>query len=171
METDPYRPPAAELADTAETGTGGSPLKAITLGLLADIGGSFFFFSAVSIVCIALIVFQKHSLQSAMLMYVDLARQTGFLIAEACFSLGFSTLGGFVSARILRRRRPAVAALQAAISALTAFFLGAGGQPDADHLLILDGGMGVLTLIAVLTGFWLGSRQHQPSITRARSSA
>jgi hypothetical protein len=157
----PYQPTSAALKEPPRPPR--SPILAVIAGLAVDIGGS-----------------MLSSLLLSILYAVTLARAglgpvaignaisqsepgSGFGIAGIVVGTAFSFLGGYVCARIARRRERQLAAIQATL--IVAFGLAMGGSRYAPWI---HAAMAVATFAVVLLGAELGRRRN---VAQARAAA
>lgn len=150
----PYAPPDAKLADPAARP--GSPIKAVTIGLAVDLGGT-----VVATVILALaygIVLGALGATAEEIEAVttDMSTDSGFFYTLALAGLAFSMLGGYVCARIARRSELKLGAVLAAISAGVG--LAFGGDPSRLGMLI---SLTILGIAAVLAGANLGRAKNR----------
>lgn len=150
----PYAPPDAKLADPA--GRPGSPIKAVTLGLAVDLGGTI-----VATVILALgygIVLgaSGSSAEEIQAVTTNAPTDSGFFYMLALAGLAFSMLGGYVCARIAKRSELRLGAILAAISAGVG--LAFGGDPSQLGMLI---SLTILGIAAVLAGANLGRAKNR----------
>ena len=141
----PYAPPQAALKD-APPGAG-SAIKAVTLGLLADIGGTFAA-TIVLMVIYGIVLGASGAGVEEITAAADFASTDSWLFyLSAAVGLAFSVLGGYVCARIARRNEMKLGAVLAAISAVSGLVL-AGDTYQLGTLLSLT----LAGIIAVMLG-------------------
>ena len=149
---DPYRPPASDIADPAQ-GLG-SPVNAVVLGLLVDLGGTLFFSLIVGFGYSAYLAAQGVPLEQVQDQAQAMFQEGwGFAIAVAV-GCGFSALGGYVCARISRREDFSLAYVLAALSILLSLPL-AWQSYSWVELILLD----ALTVGCIFAGTQLGMRR------------
>jgi MFS family permease len=153
--TNPYDPPQTPVSDPEPQA--GSPVKAVLLGLTVDIGGSLLASVALGIVYAVVLGSQgvegedlRQALEGVM--------QTGwgFAIGSAV-GCAFSVLGGFVCARISRRRDYRLGWVQAGLSVAIGALLSAEGYSLLQQVLL-----GGVTVACVLIGVRTGMRTAAP---------
>lgn len=150
----PYAPPQAALKDLPAGA--GSAIKAVTLGLLADIGGTF---AALMVFMVGYGIVLGISGASA----EEIAAAADFsatdswqFYAATLIGLAFSVLGGYVCARIAKRAEMKLGAVLALLSAGLGFVL-AGDEYQLGTLLSVTlAGIG-----AVLFGARLGTAKNR----------
>lgn len=118
----PYAPPDAKLADPPPRP--GSPVKAVTLGLLVDIGGTTLATLLLAFVYgVVLAASGAGSEEIAAAVDGGLA-DSWLFYATSGVGLAFSVLGGYVCARIARRAELKLGAVMAGLSAVIGVALG-----------------------------------------------
>jgi hypothetical protein len=158
MQTrNPYAAPKTRLADPPSAP--GSPIKAVVFGLVTDIAGS----------TIAYIV-----MMFAYGIYLGVqGLSPGQIAAMASFNMGswtfyagialgtaFSALGGYVCARVSRRREYLLGAIVAALSGLFGLVVGHKQYSALVNVLFL-----ILGLVAVMLGTHWGYRRNRRAAT------
>jgi len=151
--TNPYRPPEAVVKD--QDRAYGSPLKAVTFGVLTDILGT----TAASILLsfiygIALAV-GGASAEEITQAATQADPGSGLSIIGFVIGTGFSFLGGYVCARVAGRDELKWASVVAVISIGIGFLIGA--QVYAAELNVL---LAILGIGAVMAGGYVGARQN-----------
>jgi hypothetical protein len=149
----PYAPPQASLKDAPPAA--GSAVKAVTLGLLADIGGTV----AASIVLMVIygIVLGASGASVEEISAADLTSTDSWLFyVGGAIGLAFSVLGGYVCARIAKRNEMRLGAVTAIISAVIGLFLAADQYQLGTNL-----SMTLAAIVAVMTGARLGYAQNR----------
>jgi hypothetical protein len=153
--TDPYSPPKAPLRE--EPPPPGSAFKAVTLGLLVDIGGTMLTSVALGIAYGATLAasgMNRGEIEAAL---ANISEDSLISIAGSLIGMGFSVLGGFVCARISRRQDYRLGSVLGTMSAGLGFAMGLG-QVEAGWNLALA----LTTFGAVLLGTRLGMRTRSP---------
>jgi hypothetical protein len=150
----PYAPPQAALKDAPPAA--GSPVKAVTLGLVADIGGTLA--GAVVFMVIYGIVLGVSGASAE-----EITAATDFTSTDSwqfyvttLIGLGFSVLGGYVCARIARRNEMQLGAVLAVLSAAIGVLLG-GDQYQLGTLLSVT----LASIGAVMVGARLGYAKNR----------
>lgn len=153
-EHDPYRPPASDLTPRVERR--GSAVKAVVLGSLADIGGSF---AAGIIITFA----YGFALGVSGLNADQITAALTSIQADSWVSIigmivggGFSVLGGYLCARIARHSEYRLGAIVAIISSAGGHLM--GGQSNAGLELALV----AATVASVMLGAWIGAVKNRP---------
>jgi hypothetical protein len=150
----PYAPPQASLKD-APPGAG-SAIKAVALGLVADIGGTFAA-TLVLMVIYGMVLGASGAGVEEITAAADFASTDSWLFyVSGAVGLAFSVLGGYVCARIARRKEMQLGAVLAAISAVSGFFL-AGDTYQLGTLLSLT----LASIGAVMAGARLGYARNR----------
>jgi hypothetical protein len=149
----PYAPPQAAVRD-APPGAG-SAIKAVALGLLADIGGTF----AASIMLMVGygIVLGASGASVEEISAADLTSTDSWLFyVGGAVGLAFSVLGGYVCARVAKRNEMQLGAVTAIISAVIGLLLAADQYQLGTNL-----SMTLAAIIAVMVGARLGYRKNR----------
>ena len=151
--TNPYRPPEAVVKD--QDRAHGSPLKAVTFGVLTDILGT----TAASILLSFIygIVLATGGASAEEITQTAAQADPGSAISIIGFVVGtgFSFLGGYVCARVAGREELKWASVVAVISIGIGFLIGA--QVYAAELNVL---LAILGIGAVMAGGYVGARQN-----------
>ena len=151
---DPFTPPRAELTQKPQL-VPGPAWKAILLGLLADIGGSFAT-GIVYTIGFSLYLASETADPEAILQFLqDPPPDSVYLWLGYMIGSGFSLLGGYVCARVAKQNEYKLGALLATLGALLGLFM-----TPADRPLQMLLGV-VLTYVFVLLGAHLGWRKNQ----------
>ena len=158
-DRNPYAAPEAKLADPAAKG--GSPLKAIVLGSLTDIGGSLLS-SAILLFIYGIVLGAQGMAPEEIAGLGAISRDSWVYYLDMLIGLGFSVLGGYVCARIVRRGEYKYGAIQAALSALLGAL--AGFNPE-DFGLFLS--LEITSTALVMLGVHLGAKRNAAESARA----
>lgn len=153
--TNPYSAPNAAVTDPKPLP--GSPIKALLLGLLIDIGGSTATSFVLAIGYGILLASQGQSpqaIQSALEAQVSVG-EWGFAIGLA-LGCGFSVLGGYVCARISRRTDERLGWIMGGIAIISGMALSWEHYPFWGHMLL-----SALTFACVLFGIRRGMPRAQ----------
>jgi len=145
MTHSPYAPPSSESKDAPQEA--GSPVKAIVLGLLTDIGGTMATSFILSIVFAVIWANQGMSSEQMMALMSDRALGNPFTLVATIFGTVSSYLGGFICARIVRRSEMRYGAILSAISVLVGFALSIGNSSPARMI-----GLAILSIVAIMLG-------------------
>ncbi len=149
MSDNPYTPPEAFVADQAALP--GSPVKAIALGMLVDIGGTIAVGSLISIAYAIVLAQQGMDQEQVMAAMQDAPILSTYGLISTGVGLTFSVLGGYVCARIVKRAELRTGAIMAAISTVLGLLL-SGGETSAPKVVTLL----LLGVAAVMVGAWQG---------------
>ena len=144
-----YTPPQAALADT--DAKPGSPVKAVLLGVMTDIGGTLAVSLVLGIVYGMKLAASGASQEEIGALSANPTLDSGFSIAASLLGCGFSVLGGYVCARIAKHSEYRLGAITGAIAAMIGMLLGASSYP-----LAADIGLAGLTFLSVMLGARLG---------------
>jgi hypothetical protein len=143
-----YQPPTAEVHD--QPATQGSAVKAVSLGLLVDIGGT---------LLLSVVVFSAYAVvQAGNGMSVEqieaelgnLPPTSLFFIVMTLLGCGLSVLGGYVCARIARRRDYRLGVVLGALSTTLGLLLG------SDESAGMLAATALLSFAAIMLGTRLG---------------
>ena len=149
MSDNPYTPPEAVVADQAPAP--GSPIKAVALGMLTDIGGSIVVGGVLSIVYAIVLAQQGLTPEQVMDAIKNVPILSPFGLISTAMGLGFSFLGGYVCARIAKRSELRMGAVMAVLNTVLGLLL-SGDQTSAPKLIVLV----LLSIAAVMIGSWKG---------------
>jgi len=149
MSDNPYTPPEATVAD--QPPAPGSPIKAVALGMLTDIGGSIVVGGVLSIVYGIVLAQQGLTPEQAMDAIKNAPILSPFGLISTAMGLGFSFLGGYVCARIAKRSELRLGAVMAVLNTVLGLLL-SGDQTSAPKLIVLV----LLSIAAVMVGSWKG---------------
>lgn len=156
MQTDPYAPPTAHVADTEVVR--GSPLLAIGLGLLVDIGSSLMLGVVFAIGYSAYLIASgaAHNAGEATALLnetVALTSATGLVLA--CVGLVFSVLGGYVCARIAKHSEYRLGMVMAGLSLLFGLLVSRGTSG-----LYLNAALALASVTCNMAGVHLGAKKN-----------
>ena len=147
-QRNPYATPEARVADRRRQP--GSPYKAVALGALTDLGGTFLF----SI----LLVFAWGIAQSP-----DVATGEAITVdpwyswVGSIGGCGFSVLGGYVCAYIAGQSEYTLGAILAVIVVVLGMLLFGTGGYDFGMTIFLN----ATTVVAVMVGAWIGKKRNR----------
>jgi hypothetical protein len=159
--SNPYQAPGAVVAD--RDNPKGSPVKAVIYGVLVDIIGSTIA-GAVLVFVYGIILATRGASPEAIAAAVTTADPTSaFSLAGTAIGLGFSCLGGYVCARVVREAELKWAAVTAAISITIGFGLGMQSLSVGVNLLFA-----VLGVAVVMLGGYAGARRNATAASAAR---
>ncbi|HKO87548.1 MAG TPA: hypothetical protein VJU83_03415 [Burkholderiales bacterium] len=148
MSANPYKPPTAELADLPKPP--GSAIKAVLVGLVVDIGGTMLVGIVISIVYSIYWASTGMSQTQIEAAFEDVGIGSSIFIVGTVFGTLMSILGGFVCARISRRKDYKLGFVLATISVIIALLVSLS-YPLPTLVLLL-----AITFAAVLLGTKLG---------------
>jgi hypothetical protein len=159
MSDNPYKPPGTELDGRPPRPTRpGSPVKAVAIGLVVDLGGSL-------VLNLLLTILYWVSLQTSGMSQEELSYALSHIpsnswvwIANVLLGAGIDVLSGFVCARIMRRDEYRVGAVLAAISALCTLQLSDAGDSVEDLTVLLTLCTAACTMLGVKYGRELNRR-------------
>jgi hypothetical protein len=153
-QPNPYAPPGAALQDLPAKA--GSALKAVTLGLLVDVGGTTAGGLLLGILYGIWLAASGMSVEDVAAASEGAMQQSWMFWISTAMGLGFSVLGGFVCARIARRNEIKLGAILALLSALLGYLLAAGYYELGTFLSLTLASIG-----AVIFGAHLGYRKNR----------
>ena len=149
MTTNPYSAPTAVVSDPA--GHRGSGIKAVSLGVLIDLGGTIL----ISVIFIVVYGFylaasgmRPEAVASAISSAGHDATIQGVLAIPGCL---LSVLGGYVCARVARHSEYRLGLIVAVISMLFAVWMG-----QENYSLAMNAVLAIATLASVMLGVKLG---------------
>lgn len=148
-QPNPYAPPSAAVQDLSERA--GSPLKAIALGLLVDVGGTTVGSLLLGAIYGIALAASGASLDELAAAGEGPATDSWLFWISTAMGLVFSVLGGYVCARIARRNELRLGAILAALSALLGYLI-ASGHYELGTFLSLT----IASIAAVIGGARLG---------------
>jgi len=151
--TNPYRPPEAVVKD--QDRLHGSPLKAVSLGVLADIVGTAAASVLLSFIYGIVLATGGASVEEITEAAAHVDPGSAISIFGFVIGAGFSFLGGYVCARVAGRDELKWASVVAVISIGIGFLVGA--QVYTAELNVL---LAILGIGAVMAGGYAGARQN-----------
>lgn len=148
----PFTPPERRVADPPRNP--GSPVKAVVLGLLVDIGGTFLVGLIFSIGYSVVLASTGSSPEEVMTALGEIGRNRTTFLILAALGCACSVLGGYVCARISRCTDYRLGLILGILSAVIGLFMGAGNYTVFENIL-LNG----ITIVCVLMGISYGMRK------------
>ena len=148
----PYAAPDAKLADPAAGP--GSAFKAVSLGLVADLGGSVGAALALALaygVVLGISGASQEEIEAA-----TVSTDSWFFYLTTLVGFGFSVLGGYVCARIAKRSEYKLAAVLAGISVLLGLVF-----TFAQYSVLMNVVLAVAGAAAVMLGARLGCARNR----------
>jgi len=137
-------------------------VKAVLIGLIVDIGGTFVFFFVFSVIGAILLASAGRHVDELK----DFAETSIFIVVSSLAGLLFSALGGYVSARIAGKAEVRNALATGAFSALVGLILFAGfSSPERSWLDLLSL---ILIMPCALLGGYACLRSKQDSANSER---
>ena len=153
----PDKPPAAALKDAPPPPR--SPILAVIAGLAVDLGGTMAASVAIGIVYTVMLAGQGMGPEQIEQALTQIDPRSRYFWFGTAIGLGFSLLGGYVSARIARRHERQITAILAVL--VTAFGLLMSSMSSGTELSPwLSFGLHVSTFAAVMVGGELGRRRN-----------
>ena len=150
----PYAPPEATVKDLPVKA--GSAFKAVALGFVADIGGTFLAGMVLALVYGAVLSASGESMEEIMASSKAIGTDSWLFYAGTLVGLGFSVLGGYVCARIARRDEMKLGAILAGLSALVGVLFSGEAYQLGTLLSLTLAGIG-----AVMIGARLGYAKNR----------
>jgi hypothetical protein len=161
MSHDPYRPPRSKVEDARRPP--GSPIVAIVVGLITDVGGTIIASIVIGIVYASILGARglgSAEIESALTNMTD---EPALFALGLAVGLGFSVLGGYVCGRIARRNEYRLAGIQAALGVVITSAFG-----DSSTELGIEAALTVLSVAGVLGGAHLARMQTLALAERIR---
>lgn len=152
--TNPFRPPSSRVADGVARP--GSALRALALGLAADIGGSLLAGLLLSLVYGAVLGGQGASAKEIETAMQNLPVDSWVSLLGMALGTACSAWGGYVCARVARRREFALGAVLALLSILSGLLLGGGQYSLGLNLMLAAAGF-----LAIMFGVRLGAARNE----------
>jgi hypothetical protein len=148
---DPYAPPEARVEDRREPG---SPFKAVLVGVAVDVGGSLVAGVVLGMAFAGVLAASGASPEHIAAAFANLSPLSPMFIAGSLIGCGLSVWGGYLCARIARRREYGLGAVVAVISAAASLLMG-GEQPAGLNL-----ALSIATFGAVMFGARFGHARN-----------
>ena len=152
-DNNPYRAPTAAVRDAPPPPR--SPIVAVLVGLVVDIGGSMLASIVIGIVYAVVLATRGMPPAEVGRTLTALDPSSGYFIFSSMTGFGFSLLGGYVCARIARRDERRLSVILAALIEVIGLVLGAATLGIALNVLML-----VVTFAVVIAGGELGRRRN-----------
>jgi glycerol uptake facilitator-like aquaporin len=155
MDDKRYTPPGSDLRD--QPPPPGSPWKAVLIGYLVDMGGTFIASALLAIVYAAVLAQQGMSQEQIRAALTDPTPGSSFYVVGTLAGCGFSFLGGYWCARIARRSPFRLGGILATLSTLSGMALSWGVYPPEQIALL-----SVTSVACVLLGSKFGADHVRP---------
>jgi MFS family permease len=154
MTHDPYAPPSSniEVSNTKR----GSAIKAVVLGLLADLGGSTVIGAAIMFGYGVYLAATGSSPDQAAATIDGFGYDSPLVIVLTIIGCVFSVLGGYICARIARHSEYRLGLIMCAISIALAALL--GNERDSANMNVV---LTLTTLVSIMVGIHLGVRKNR----------
>lgn len=153
-QENPYRPPAAAVRD--QPAPPRSPFIAILAGAAIDLGGSLLSGLLVGIVYAVMLAANGTGAEQIRSTLTEPDPSSAYFIVNTIIGYAFSLLGGYVCARLVRRREGSVTGILAAISGVAGLALGGATQFGWQAVIFFT----VVQVACVLLGGELGRRRN-----------
>jgi hypothetical protein len=157
----PYRAPTTPVTDAPPPPR--SPILAVLAGVAVDIGGSVVSSVVIGIVYYATLASRGGSPEEIGAALSEMGSSSGYFVVAVATGLGFSVLGGYVCARVARRKERRLAAIAGLLSVATGLSIG-----GASLGLWGNAGMALLSFASVMLGGELGRRRN---VAQARGAS
>lgn len=156
-QPNPFTPPGSKLADQPDLAPG-SPLKAVAVGAIVDIGATIAGGAALSIVFAMVLAGSGASAEEFSMQMLRQSGWTPFTLLATALGAASSALGGYACARIARRDEARLGWILAGISTLLGLvFAGSESAFILDQVLV----GALLTVIGVLVGTRIGTARNR----------
>jgi hypothetical protein len=149
MSDNPYAPPTAQSKPSDIPPRRGSAPLAVLIGWATDIGGTTVF-AALALVVIGILMGGGGATDVELMAF---ERSSGWQMFGLIFGMGFTSLGGYVTARIANHSEYKLAAITGLISLVTGEILMQAGEVDSSMFWVRLVGF-IFTLPAALGGAW-----------------
>ena len=149
MSDNPYAPPIAPIKGSDQPPRRGSAVLAVLIGWATDICGTTIF-ASIAIIVVGLLLGAQGATE---LELVSIERSSGWQAFGLIFGMGFTALGGYVTARIANHAVYKLAAITGVISLATGEILIQSTDVDSSMFWVRLVGF-VFTLPAALGGAW-----------------
>jgi len=159
----PYKAPTAPVKDALPPPR--SPIVAVLAGLAVDIGGTVVAGIVIAIVYAIILASQGLDAEKIQTVLSTVDPSSTYFAVGTLMGFGFSVLGGYVCARLARRRERRLALIQGLLSA--AIGLSMAGD---DFEIGVNIGMSLLTALSVVLGGELGRRRNL-AVAHAKNAA
>jgi hypothetical protein len=155
----PYTPPEARLADPDDEP--GSPLKAVSIGLAVDFGGTFLTSFVLVFVYGVMLGASGTSAEAAASALANLSPYSWVSVAGFIAGSGFSVLGGYLCARIAKHSEYKLGGILATISTVIGLLFGMNR-----YSLFVNFILTIATFALVMIGVRIGYSKNRLSARR-----
>jgi hypothetical protein len=152
----PYSAPKSRVAGS--DAAPGSAFKAVGLGMAVDIGGTLVATTLLGVIWGAVLVATGTSMEELQAI-ASIPRGSPLWIASQLLGVLFSVLGGYVCARIAKRREYALGAIQVTLTTLIALVFMARRSMTAFDVVAL-----AVDAAFVMSGVWIGRVRNRKVI-------
>lgn len=156
VQYNPFSPPSAPSSKARRRG---SPVWAVSAGVLADLGGSMLVGTLMSVIAAALLVAGGTPLEQVEAKLLNPDPASWFSIFGYVVGCAFSFLGGYLCARIARYGEYRLAGVLAAIVVSFGLLISALG--DSRFSPALHALLALLTVGSVMLGAWRGAARNR----------
>lgn len=150
----PYQPPGAELKDLERAP--GSPVKAVTYGILIDAGGSIAAGLALVLVYSIVLASSGMPVEEIQRAVSDPEPTSWFSVLGLLIGCGASFLGGFVCARVAAAAEMKPVGVVAALSGVVSLLMALDAYSFEWNAV-----MALIGMAAVFSGGWTGARRNR----------
>jgi hypothetical protein len=162
MSEPPFEPPPSNVEDRPpRRARGGSPLRAIAIGLVIDLGGSIVLYLLLTIVYAASLQHAGMSPEELKATMDHIPSDSWAAVLGLLLGAGLDVLSGFACARVAGRDEWRVGGTLAAISAACTLVLGDTGDSATDLTLLLTACTAACTLLGVKYGRAMNRRSAE----------
>ena len=153
MSEPPFEPPPSDVDDRPpRREPGGSPLRAIVIGLVVDLGGSVVLYLLLTILYAASMQHAGMSPEQLKAAMDHIPSDSWAAVLGLLLGAGLDVFSGFVCARVAQRDEWRVGGALALISSLCTLMLSDAGDSAADLTLLLTACTASCTLLGVKYG-------------------
>jgi len=153
MSEPPFEPPPSDVDDRPpRRAPAGSPVRAIVIGLVIDLGGSVVLYLLLTILYAASLQHAGLSPEQLKAAMDHIPSNSWVAVAGLLLGACLDVLSGFVCARLAQRNEWRVGGVLAAISALCTLMLGDAGDSAGELTLLLAACTAACTLLGVKYG-------------------
>ena len=153
MSEPPFEPPPSEIDDRPpRRSPGGSPMRAILVGLVVDLGGSVVLYLLLTILYAASLQHAGMSPQQLKAAMDHIPSNSWAAVLGLLLGAGLDVFSGFLCARIAQRDEWRIGGTLALISSLCTLMLSDAGESADDLTLLLTACTAACTLLGVKYG-------------------
>jgi hypothetical protein len=150
----PYGPPQAKVADPAPRP--GNPYKAVGLGLLTDLGGTFLFTNALALIYGIVLASSGVAPEEIVQAVSAASTDTWYFWVASLGGGACSVLGGYVCARIAGQSEYTLGVILGVIGVVLGVLIG-GESLEVGTAIALN----ALTIVCNILGAWIGKKRNR----------